>query len=167
MMKKSFFLLKIIGCLVLIYPINACKESCKAEPEPPLSTTSLYFYLVDKNTGQKLVPLRFTPENIKLFDDKLLDLNLKKNKESDNSFAFGPFYFYQEPEDNISSDKIVEKTYYLYLGNQDYDTLRVSFETNKTKCERVFKDLKFFYNNQNIQNPREFYNPLINLKKKI
>ena len=44
----------------------------------------------------------------------------------------------------------IVRQYYLYLSQQDTDTIRVEFKLKKDECNNVMNYGKFFYNNQLI-----------------
>jgi hypothetical protein len=143
--------------------LSNCKN-CPAEPAPPLGTRSLYFAILDKNTNINLVPTKYHPDTIKLYDKWLNIIDLSKTIEGTN-YIFGPFNFFDSETYRFAFNDNYEREYYLYLGKGDYDTLSIAVNAKRTKCEEKLVKFELKHNNSLNTNKIGEYGNLINLLK--
>jgi hypothetical protein len=152
-MINSKILLLVIGYLACVFILYGCR--CLGEP-PSLSSTGLKFSLIDKNTGINLfrsgasqIP-EYNKDTIKLFNQDFQQIELEKIQESFlYSFQIRYIYEYGEDESAFNAEKC--KRYYLYLNQNDTDTLDLCFTAENLKCNgQWFKEFKVLYNSKLI-----------------
>ena len=67
---------------------------------------------------------------------------------------------------NTPKEKDIIRTYYLYLSEQDTDTIRHEYRVNKKTCKYLLDYGRFFYNNQLItQNEKSNFIPTATVRK--
>ena len=67
---------------------------------------------------------------------------------------------------NTPKEKDIIRTYYLYLSEQDTDTIRHEYRVNKKTCKYLLDYGRFFYNNQLItQNEKSNFIPSASINK--
>jgi hypothetical protein len=145
--------------------------ACCDEP-PSLVDASLKFKLVDKITnvnlfrfGSTQIP-EYNKDTIKLFNQDLQQIDLEKIEESFFSYSFLIKYIYKDGEDESAFNMEKCKRYYLYLNQNDTDTLDICFTAENLRCKgQGFKEFKVFYNAKLIPQNQQESAFDINIKK--
>jgi len=146
---------KIIYSFTIIILFHSCKKCNDNDAPTPLGAYELTFSILDANTLEDAIPIKYNPDSLKVYSAELINLNIKYTINNyltkvDSIHLFYPIYFIDPKIDANSYEKEINKYFFIYLNSIDIDTLQVGFKVIKHKCYYEIDYVKVRHNNMEI-----------------
>jgi hypothetical protein len=136
--------------LLLFFGLISCEKTCEKDYNF-YGDHKLQFKLKDRRTGQNLLEIgvnRYDKDTVKIYDQNLRPLTTIVSNNGDVLFNFLP-RDYSVPDGHIEEplNSPIYHTFYLYLEQGDYDTLRMTYQIGHNPCkQRILTQWSTSYN---------------------